>query len=139
MNWDFSYYKTYNVCGVSILNRSSPLWNLVNSIKKRLELYYCGTCVNILFTLIPPRSYIPNHVDRTPLLSISHRCHIPIKTNKDVLFYIAGGIYNLEEGYCYEISNLDEHSVENNSDENRIHLIMDIVEKKLNINTQFYF
>ena len=138
MNWDLKYYEIYNTCKVTLLNKSTLLWNPINKVKKKLESYYGGRCVNILFTLIPPKSYIPEHVDAGKLLSLCHRCHIPIKTNKDVLFFIADQIYNLEEGFCYEISNLDLHRVENNSEENRIHLIMDIAEKKSNIFPQIY-
>jgi len=38
---------------------------------------------------------------------------------------------NMEVGKVYEINNLTTHSVENNSIENRIHIIMDIFDKNI--------
>jgi hypothetical protein len=38
---------------------------------------------------------------------------------------------NMKVGKIYEIDNLNSHSVENHSTENRIHLIMDIFDKNI--------
>ena len=53
------------------------------------------------------------------------RTHIPIITNDLVTFTIGGETKQLKEGEIWEINNINEHSVDNNSNENRIHLILD--------------
>jgi aspartyl/asparaginyl beta-hydroxylase (cupin superfamily) len=55
-----------------------------------------------------------------------NRVHIPIITNKDVFFKIEDQIKQLKEGEMWEINNSERlHSVENNSNKDRIHLIID--------------
>ena len=59
---------------------------------------------------------------------MSHRIHVPIKTNKNVLFSVDGEKRELNQGEIIEINNLKDHFVENNDpNEDRIHLIMDFV------------
>ena len=53
----------------------------------------------------------------------------PEKT-KDVYFYVDDGVLNMLEGECWEINNMKSHEVINNSDEDRIHLMIDIIPNK---------
>ena len=57
------------------------------------------------------------------------RIHVPIRTNKDVEFYLWEGRKKLTNylkvGYFYYVDVRAPHSVVNNSDEDRIHLVMD--------------
>jgi quercetin dioxygenase-like cupin family protein len=46
-------------------------------------------------------------------------------TNKDILFTVGNTTKNLKEGEIWEINNQNLHSVQNNSKEERIHLIID--------------
>jgi hypothetical protein len=52
-------------------------------------------------------------------------------------FYIDYRKYKLREGIFYKINNFRVHSVENNSTEDRIHLIVDILPYSNNINVKF--
>lgn len=53
------------------------------------------------------------------------RLHIPVITNPDVEFVLAGERVIMEEGSCWYINANEEHSVANRGTENRIHLVID--------------
>ena len=54
-----------------------------------------------------------------------HRTHIPITTNKSIKFMVGNEVKNLKEGEVWEINNADTHAVNNESDKDRVHLIVD--------------
>lgn len=111
----------------------------VNSFKKQesikelqdiydlLEKEYRGKVVRSELVNMFGNSRIRKHRDRTNMLFLCRRIHIPIKTNKDTIFMVNGEIESMAEGYIYEINNSKIHSVENKSNENRIHLIIDLL------------
>jgi len=51
--------------------------------------------------------------------------HIPITTNDKVVFTVDGEKKNMQVGEFWEIDNSQDHSVENQGNEDRIHLIVD--------------
>ena len=53
------------------------------------------------------------------------RIHIPIVTNPDVEFIVAGQRVIMDEGTCWYINANEEHSVANRGAEDRIHLVID--------------
>ena len=53
------------------------------------------------------------------------RIHIPVVTNPDVEFILAGERISMEEGSCWYIDANEEHSVANKGKEDRIHLVID--------------
>ena len=90
-----------------------------------LKKYYkVGSVSRILLAKLKP-GQIPEHVDYGVHLNICRRMHIPLKTNNDVLFKVESQVYNFKEGLVYEFDNTRLHGVENNSSEERIHLIVD--------------
>jgi len=86
-----------------------------------------GYFVRVLFAKLSAGGTITPHIDRVPSLLNCHRVHLPITSNKDVWFSVGGESVNLPVGELIEINNATVHSVENNSDADRIHLIMDWV------------
>lgn len=68
---------------------------------------------------------IAPHVDNLYTLSHSHRIHIPIITNDKVDFLIGDEVKNLKEGEIWEVNNRQMHSVVNNGDHSRVHIIID--------------
>ncbi len=70
---------------------------------------------------------INEHKDMNFSLAHSHRIHIPLITNPDVKFNIAYESRNLKVGEVVEINNRRVHSVKNDGDEDRVHIIMDWV------------
>jgi hypothetical protein len=104
-----------------------------NSIKELSHIYdwlekeYNGKVVRSELVNMFPNSRIRKHRDRSDMLFLCRRIHIPIKTNKEAIFTVNSEIENMAEGYVYEINNSKIHSVYNNSSENRIHLIIDLL------------
>jgi hypothetical protein len=94
-----------------------------NKLKKT---YGKGFIIRAILVMLKSNSKINKHIDAGKSLSICHRVHIPIITHKNVLFEIDNEIKNLKEGEMWEINNSEKmHSVVNNSNINRIHLIVD--------------
>lgn len=79
------------------------------------------------------KTKIPEHVDNSPSLIEHSRIHLPICTTDEVFFKINDEEKNLKEGEIWEIDNVDIHSVTNNSDIDRIHIIFDWKEMPKNI------
>lgn len=90
-----------------------------------------GYFVRVLFAKLKAGGTIAPHIDRVPSLLNCHRVHLPITSNKDIWFCVGGESVNLPVGELTEINNATVHSVENNSDEDRIHLIIDWVPYKI--------
>ncbi len=55
------------------------------------------------------------------------RLHIPVQSNNRVEFVLNEERVQLEEGSCWYLRLSDPHFVENNGDEDRIHIVMDVV------------
>jgi hypothetical protein len=92
-----------------------------------LEKEYNGKVVRSELVNMFPNSRIRKHRDRSNMLFLSRRIHIPIKTNDKTIFMVNEETENMAEGYIYEINNSKIHSVYNGSNENRIHLIIDVL------------
>ena len=86
-----------------------------------------GYIVRTLFARLAGHGRIDTHTDGLYSLLKCNRIHIPIITNDQVVFTIGGEEKVLGEGEMWEINNATLHAVENNSDEDRIHLIIDWV------------
>ena len=85
--------------------------------------------VNCLLAKLPSKERIIPHKDSGIHLLLTNRIHLPIKTNPNVKFYIEGKAYEFAAGRCFELSNEKQHSVQNLSNEDRVHLIVDILPK----------
>ena len=70
---------------------------------------------------------IPAHNDKNFSLTHGHRIHIPIITNDQVMFTVAEEKIAMPEGEIWEINNKKIHYVENLSDHDRVHMIIDWV------------
>jgi len=94
-------------------------------IEKLYNFYGDGEILRILITKLKIKKSIPPHEDGGKSLLIPRRVHIPIITNKDVIFSVNGEEKNMKVGEMWEIDNSKLHSVNNNSKKDRIHLIVD--------------
>ncbi len=102
---------------------------LLAPVVERISDYFTGDgyLVRALLVRLKPRGKIPAHVDKGYLLMNSRRIHIPITSNDQVLFSVGNEMRVMKEGELWEINNARIHSVENNSDRGRVHLIIDWV------------
>lgn len=111
--------------GVVLKNRESDLGHAVWSAADHVSSIYGGGISKIMLAMIPSKKCVKKHRDTNELEKI-HRTHIPIVTHKNVDFFVRDGNYNMEFGILYELSNCELHGVTNNSDVDRIHLIVDV-------------
>lgn len=87
-----------------------------------------GYIFRAIFVNLPKHKSIPPHKDTGESLVVPRRIHIPIQTNINCFFTVGDIKKNLKEGEIWEIDNAGKlHSVENNGDEDRIHLIVDFL------------
>ena len=85
-----------------------------------------GFIATAMLINLPSKKVISTHKDVGKFFMDVNRIHIPIVTASECFFEIDGEKRNLKEGEVVEIDNNDKyHSVENNSDIDRIHLLVD--------------
>ena len=112
------------------LANSVYVLSIVDKIIKDLESVHDGrVSLAMIVKLLPDSDIIP-HADESKYLGVVRRHHIPLKTNEEVLFHIDGERINMKVGECWEINNSKVHHVTNNSNEDRVHLIIDILPKQ---------
>lgn len=91
-----------------------------------------GYIHNALLVKLLAKKQIPPHKDiANKIIQTACRIHIPILTNSNCFFKIGEEIKNLKEGEIWEINN-DKlvHSVTNDGDEDRVHLVLDWFDEK---------
>ncbi|SDL79187.1 Aspartyl/Asparaginyl beta-hydroxylase [Pedobacter sp. ok626] len=110
-----------------IAYRDTPLMAETPYISSIVNSWKCEK-ESVRLLALSPGSIIKPHKD----LGCSYtdgnfRIHIPILTNKDVLFTVDGHNLFLDEGACWYIDFSNTHSIKNNGTTNRVHLIMDCI------------
>lgn len=121
--------KSLNPGAINILrNLDYPLFGAIHSLVEDHVLPHYPACdiMRVQLAELPPRSKIGRHRDDRKL-AIVHRLHIPIITNPGVRFLIDDQSFILSEGLLYELNNVVAHSVENDSDDVRVHLLIDML------------
>jgi len=98
----------------------------INMIKDELRKYYDFKHYICFLAKLLPRKKIDMHFDSSPFLEECHRIHIPLKTNSQIYYIIENSRYNWEKNKIYEFDNTRMHGVENDSDEDRIHLLFNL-------------
>jgi hypothetical protein len=93
--------------------------NKIKLILPRCEI------VNAILVILPAGKNILPHRDKDLFFDLYSRIHIPIITNPKCLFTVDGETIHMKAGELWEINNKKIHSVENNGEEDRIHLIID--------------
>lgn len=105
------------------MDRASNLLDL-------LENKFNGKVYKILLAKLKAQGNIPLHVDTSFSLEQTHRIHVPVITNELVEFTVDNTTINMKTGSLYEINNQLTHGVVNKSDQDRIHIIIDIIENQ---------
>lgn len=129
--WDKDSLKTGLVGKKNIVNYKQLDFDYIKNILQPIyeKHYGPGYFIRTLLPRLQPGGSIPIHKDNGESLMKCKRTHIPLITNKDVLFKVGETVKNLKVGEIWEINNGREHSVINNSNEYRIHLIVDYLPK----------
>ena len=92
-----------------------------------------GTIETAILINLPKYQKITPHHDEGDYFSKRNRIHIPIITNEHCFFKIEGEMKTMKVGEVWEINNNEKyHSVENNGNEDRIHLLIDFLPTLIN-------
>lgn len=118
---------------INVINNLSSISakNEFYDIVKELEKRFNGTLCRAEIIKMKANVKIRKHVDGGSFLQYARRCHVPIITNDNVFFTVLDNTVNMKAGTLYEINNSLPHSVENNSDQDRVHLILDIMPNEM--------
>jgi mannose-6-phosphate isomerase-like protein (cupin superfamily) len=105
--------------------QDTPLMKKTSYIKKLLKNF--DTKIEaVRFMKLTANSSINEHCDKGSSFEEGYaRVHIPITTNDDVEFILSGKNYKMKLGHCYYIDAHNSHSVINNGDSDRVHLLID--------------
>lgn len=87
-----------------------------------------GKTGRIMVVNMNPGGKIPSHVDPGTYFRTYYRFHVPVQTQPEVTFTGPDGskTYHMPLGYLCQLLNCNLHGVENNSSQQRIHLIADL-------------
>lgn len=106
----------------------TPLLQQSPYIQEVLNTLQCKK-TNVRLMRIEPGGFLQEHTD--PQLDLERhnqvRLHVPIFTNDDVDFILNGKRVPLQPGELWYMRLSDPHSVNNNSDQERIQLSIDVV------------
>jgi hypothetical protein len=106
----------------------APLAEAAYRCAARLAQHYPGArLVRMALAELAGQAKIPAHVDNGIGVTAMHRCHLPVVTGPDVLFYIDRVAYRLERGVAYEFDNTRLHAVDNRGPGRRVHLLCDFL------------
>jgi len=120
---DFRHYNpTYLDIYSQFENELKPLLDFIAA-----AFDHNGFVVRLIFARLQAHGTIPRHADRAYSLLKCHRIHVPIISNGDVFFTVGGEQKVMRPGEMWEINNATFHAVDNQSDEDRIHVIIDWV------------
>lgn len=130
INFDYSWRPGVEQVSKIINRLPDAAQKELEEIHKLLEEYADGKVIHAEIISMSPKSRIRMHKDRGDMLYLARRFHVPLKTNSQTFFIVEDEKFFLEEGRAYELNNVKYHGVRNNSDETRIHLIIDVIPKE---------
>jgi aspartyl/asparaginyl beta-hydroxylase (cupin superfamily) len=100
------------------------VWKVANQI--RAHFGPAARITKLMLAQLFERSQIREHTDTGNLTAI-HRCHLPIRTSPACLFLIDHQAYHFEASRVFEFNNQLPHGVMNDGDQDRVHLICDVL------------
>ncbi|WP_286968090.1 aspartyl/asparaginyl beta-hydroxylase domain-containing protein [Flavobacterium sp. UBA4854] len=107
--------------------KNTPLLDDCSYFKEIMDWFQCEKEAVRLLRL-GPQSEIKEHVDNdTSYEDGFFRIHVPIITNPEVYFYVDHKLVPMKMGECWYANFQLPHSVENKSEEPRIHLTVDCI------------
>lgn len=111
--------------------KDEKIYNLIKApIIEPLEKKVIGVAARILLIKLNAKSDVSTHTDGGDYLSTVRRYHIPIITNDEVFYVVNEEKIHMDKGECWEINNFKPHSVLNNGEEDRVHLLIDIMPRR---------
>lgn len=107
-----------------------PAWHelpqirpLIFDLMRRVDAVRLG---RVIITKLPPGKRITPHMDGGAPAEYFTRYQIALQSLPGSLFHIGDETVNFRSGECWRINNRETHSVENNSADDRIVMIVDL-------------
>lgn len=110
-----------------VVYKNTPLMAELEYIRSIVDSWKCEKESVRLLSLVPGSIIKPHKDLGCSYAEGNFRIHIPVLTNKNVLFTVDGQDLFLDEGSCWYMDFSKTHSIENRGETNRVHLIMDCV------------
>ena len=89
--------------------------------------------IRLQFALMPGGTHIKRHVDKGGYSSTGHRIHLVVASSSKVSFQVCEAQtcvpLHVEEGLVFELNNRLDHFVDNDGEESRIHMVLDVSEE----------
>jgi len=123
-------WKSGQVFNTKQESDDQKLIDLLEPIIKNLEEIHDGVRGMVLLIKLKAKQDISIHFDSGDYLMLAKRNHIPIVTSDNVFFGVGDEKITMQAGECWEINNSRPHLVENNSNIDRVHLLIDIMPKE---------
>jgi hypothetical protein len=95
--------------------------------------YLENTIGKVMLAKLSPKSKISEHIDNVVESVYPLKLHVPIATNPDVKMFVGDRGYYFQVGQAYEMNNMAMHSVVNDGDTPRIHLIFTYYDRQINV------
>jgi hypothetical protein len=108
--------------------------NFITKVKEKLNKFFAyknPVITKLVFAKLYSKSLIYKHTYQGKMLRIVQRIHIPVFTNSNVTVMINNEKFFMELVNIYNFNNTMIHAVNNNSNENRIHLIIDYIDQSM--------
>lgn len=122
-----------------VISKDKELWDLVKPLVKYLEDLNPGKMHGtIVLSNLRAGHSIPEHrdykhdsvdIDFLNFSNQTQRYHVVLTTNKDSFFTNGKTTINMKVGECWEINKGNVHSVRNDGQTDRMHLIIDLIPK----------
>ena len=114
----------FNGADINLLNQLPVLKGVLNKLAK-------DAVVGVTYFNLSPHSELHRHRDMNGnLLFGIIRLHIPIKTNFEALMEVQKKSYHLPLNSVWALDTSGLHALKNTSDQNRIHIVVDIKRAK---------
>lgn len=120
-DWDWKPLA-HGECGYSMISDPEGVEDMVGQV---LSVTGGKAGVTLASRLVPGQ-VIPTHTDHHDN-NCTRRVHVPLKTNPRAFFLTQDGQFHMELGKAYVINPAMPHGVVNEGEEDRIHLMFNVV------------
>jgi hypothetical protein len=116
----------YTISGMENMPLYDKYFPLIEPVLDLLKQHYTYNEYAAFITRLHPHTAVKVHKDWSDFLEKCNRLHVPLQTNENVLYHVDGADYCWKKGVIYEFDNTRDHGVKNESDDQRIHLIVNL-------------
>jgi len=120
-----TYNNTVECIDTVFRSRFPEIEKLVNYVYSQVNGQRLG---RIMIINLRPGGEVADHIDPGLYFQTHRRFHVPLITNTEVIFKgkLGSEPIHMPTSYLCQLNNRNTHSVKNNSEQDRIHLLIDI-------------